>query len=145
MIHWLRNFKTGITNLIKWIPVIWKDRHWDYRYTLSILKHKLKLVEEFLRSPHAYSAEALKDADNIKHTIEILDKVLNPIREEPPKEFPDVEFIPSKSHPGYFEMVIDPEYREWLRESGEREKLEYSKNLDELFQFLRDHIEEWWD
>jgi hypothetical protein len=39
----LRRFKLKITNLINWLPVIWRDRDWDHSYIFHILEHKLKL------------------------------------------------------------------------------------------------------
>ena len=33
------NFKQGIRNLINYFPIIWKDRDWDYHYTLDILDY----------------------------------------------------------------------------------------------------------
>lgn len=40
--HYHRNFYTGIRNLIKWFPVIWKDRDWDHHYIYHILDFKLE-------------------------------------------------------------------------------------------------------
>ena len=37
-----KEIKRGIQNIIYWLPVIWKDRHWDDHYIFEILKHKLK-------------------------------------------------------------------------------------------------------
>jgi len=41
-----RKFLIGIKNLIFWLPIIWKDRNWDYYYILKMLKHKLKLMDK---------------------------------------------------------------------------------------------------
>jgi hypothetical protein len=38
---WFLNFTRGIKSLIEWLPVIWKDRHWDDTYVFEILKHKI--------------------------------------------------------------------------------------------------------
>ena len=40
--YMFKNFKQGIKNLINYFSIIWKDRDWDYRYTLNILEYKLK-------------------------------------------------------------------------------------------------------
>jgi hypothetical protein len=34
--------KQGVKNIIYWLPIIWKDRHWDHGYIFTILQHKLK-------------------------------------------------------------------------------------------------------
>ena len=38
-----------IKNIIRWIPVLWNDRDWDYHYTFEILKTKLKFQSTKLR------------------------------------------------------------------------------------------------
>jgi len=40
--HVPRNFIYGIKNLIKWFPIIYKDRDWDTFYIYEILRFKLK-------------------------------------------------------------------------------------------------------
>jgi hypothetical protein len=46
MIRILSNYfnliKNGVSNIIYWSDVIWKDRNWDYFYIYKILSHKLK-------------------------------------------------------------------------------------------------------
>jgi len=42
----LYNLKYGILNIVKWIPVIWKDRQWDKYYLYEILHFKLSLMEK---------------------------------------------------------------------------------------------------
>jgi hypothetical protein len=32
----------GVRNLIKWFPVIWKDRDWDFSYIYKVLQFKLE-------------------------------------------------------------------------------------------------------
>lgn len=44
----IHNFKNGIKNIFKWLPVIWKDRDWDDHYIFEILKHKLILQRKCL-------------------------------------------------------------------------------------------------
>jgi hypothetical protein len=54
IINWIRwdlkNFprevKTGITNLIKWSPVIWRDRNFDHTFIFEILKFKIELTSK---------------------------------------------------------------------------------------------------
>ena len=46
--HMFRNFKQGIRNLIHYFPIIWKDRDWDYHYTLDILEYKLKRQRDYI-------------------------------------------------------------------------------------------------
>ena len=45
---WFLEFVRGIQNLIHWLPVIWKDRHWDDHYIFEVLKHKIKLQQKYI-------------------------------------------------------------------------------------------------
>lgn len=62
----LDQFTTGIQNLIKWFPIIWKDRNWDHSYILEILQHKLILQREYLVSNNRHT---MVDMDNKYITI----------------------------------------------------------------------------
>lgn len=44
--YYPRNFVRGIKNLIKWVPVIWKDRDWDDSFFFDILKFKISKMAE---------------------------------------------------------------------------------------------------
>jgi hypothetical protein len=45
---WFLNFVDGIANLIKWAPLIYKDRNWDYRYIYDMLEFKLLQQRNYL-------------------------------------------------------------------------------------------------
>jgi hypothetical protein len=38
---WIKEIIDGISNIIKWIPIIYKDRDWDDSYIFEMLKFKL--------------------------------------------------------------------------------------------------------
>jgi hypothetical protein len=54
MIYRIKTFFTGISNLIKWIPVIWVDRDWDYTYIYRILLAKIKHVRKYTQQRYFY-------------------------------------------------------------------------------------------
>lgn len=39
--HYPKRFMYGVRNLIKWFPIIWRDRNWDNSFILNILKFKI--------------------------------------------------------------------------------------------------------
>ena len=67
--------KAGIKNLIKWFPVIWRDRDFDWMYLIEIIDHKLKYMEKCQRNGHHTQCE--KYADEIDETRRILDRIIN--------------------------------------------------------------------
>lgn len=38
----ITGFFKNINNVIRWIPIIWKDRDWDYGFALEIERNKLR-------------------------------------------------------------------------------------------------------
>lgn len=38
---WFNKIVDGISNIIKWIPILYKDRNWDDHHILEVLKFKL--------------------------------------------------------------------------------------------------------
>jgi len=43
----IRNFIFSIRRVIKWLPVIWKDRDYDHYYLMYLIKHKLLLYKKY--------------------------------------------------------------------------------------------------
>jgi hypothetical protein len=72
----LRNFRTGIYNLIKYRSIIWNDRWWDYSFMLEILLFKLKDMESNWGANTHYVND-LEDKDTLKKMIVDLEWMLN--------------------------------------------------------------------
>lgn len=66
MLSKFRSVKTGIKNLIKWFPIIWKDRDWDYYFIYAILHKKLNNMEKFYSSDKAWASDSKDVAEQIK-------------------------------------------------------------------------------
>ena len=69
-----RDFKTGVKNIIYWLPVIWKDRNWDYRYIYTILQHKLKAQSKYI-GDRGIHVSAERDAEIMMTCVRLIDKV----------------------------------------------------------------------
>ena len=70
-----------IIKVIKWLPIIWRDRDWDQHYFFEILRFKLKNMEKFFRHDANY-VYAEKDADRMKVCIMLLDRLIGDVYEE---------------------------------------------------------------
>lgn len=44
--YYHKDVYNGVKNLIKWFPIIWRDRNWDQSYIYTILQKKLELHAE---------------------------------------------------------------------------------------------------
>lgn len=42
----IKNLIWNIKNLIRWIPVLWNNKHWDYTFLYEVIAFKLTLMIE---------------------------------------------------------------------------------------------------
>ena len=70
----IKNKIKQIRKIIRWIPILWRDRDWDYYHVYEILKQKLIDTESYIRKEGAHLYNEV-DADNIKTAIEMIEKV----------------------------------------------------------------------
>lgn len=79
-----KTFFRGIKNLIKWFPVIWKDRDWDDHYIFEVLKFKLNKQADYIggRGNHL----------NAKRDAEIM-RLVNKLIELHQDEFYAMEYM----------------------------------------------------
>jgi hypothetical protein len=69
-----RNIREGVSKIIYWLPIIWKDRDWDSYYTLKVLSHKLKAQAAYI-SKNDRHTRAQHDARNIRICVNLIEKV----------------------------------------------------------------------
>jgi len=111
----------GISNLIKWFPLIWKDRDFDHGYLYDILYFKLGEMQKFFESDNTWSADANEYAKQIKGCKELLYRIIN-------------ESIQDENWDG-------DNFTRPLNEIYELEKEE--KKL--FWNMMCDNIDDWWD
>jgi len=158
---WPRDIKYGIKNLIKWFPVIWKDRDWDQWFLYKILYFKLKEME-YNQRVYGHHVNNEKVADQIK-TCKLLAKRLidNDYLENSTyrldKKWGEhtMTFIPCEDNPEFLTAEFKTENaitdKEKKQENKERmvayKHSDYLENqdLDMLFKNIRKHIQGWWD
>jgi len=111
-----------LRKLIRWIPIIWRDRDWDYYFVYEILKQKLIDTEAYIRKDglHVFNEH---DADSIKTAIEMIEKV-------------QTEY--------HLDKYLS-EATEWTKEGMDKAAKDHNKAKQELFKYLNNNIEKWWD
>lgn len=65
IINFINGTIESIKNLIKWFPVIYKDRQFDHAFLLYILEFKLNLMEYYFKN-HGIALSSIKDSKRIK-------------------------------------------------------------------------------
>jgi hypothetical protein len=165
----VRNFCTGVSNLIKWFPTIWRQRDWDDSYIFEILKKKIEFQRECLVESNRHTRI---DIDNRDMTIvlNLIERVTNDFYELEAFDYEDSEYIlkevgDGSSRRGLQINVKSERHNDYLSKYGsslrqvykkypQGTKREYvmlvarynqKKAKDLLFRMLNERIERWWD
>lgn len=120
-----RDIAQGIKNLIKWFPMIWKDRDWDSFYIFEILQFKLKNQAKYIGDNDRHTS-AKEDAEMMMRCVDLIEKVKT--------EFYQSEYI--DYHESTFEFVDIPEDErgDWYEEGMTRyHSEEIWEKFDEYF------------
>lgn len=100
-----RTIITGFKNLWYWLPIIWKDRNWDYRYIFQILEHKLKAQSKYIGERDIHT-RAQRDAEVMMTCVRLLQKIGD--------EYYSSEYTDYHKTKHWFEDVPDkPGYKSW--------------------------------
>ena len=70
----VRGFFTSVGNLIKWFPVIWKDRDWDDHYIFEVFKFKLVKQAKYIKEKGFHTNSDL-DAKRMILCVKLMEKV----------------------------------------------------------------------
>ena len=116
----MRTWYKRIKNIIRWIPILWNDRDWDYYYIFEILKTKLKFQSKHFRE-YGYHESSERDAEQMELCIRLIDKVQN-------------EY--------YLDEALGQEFTDEAVISAIN-KHDKAKRI--LFKLLEQNIESWWD
>lgn len=110
--------KRGIKSIWYWLPIIWKDRHWDSHYIFEIMKHKLKAQSKYIGERDIHT-RAKRDAEIMMTCVRLMEKVQD--------EFYSSEYMDYHQTKNWFEPVADqPGYSTW-------ESRELEENFDDYF------------
>lgn len=104
----IRNFFRSIKNVIRWFPIIWKDKDWDDSYIFKILKFKLQNQAKYI-GDRDWHESAKRDAEIMLLCTRLIDKLVNDDYGIEYFDYHETKFrfidIPDK--PGYKEMLFD--------------------------------------
>jgi hypothetical protein len=170
---WIREIVAGTINIIKWLPVIYKDRNYDYTYTYKVLKHKLKQQRDYLVHNDRNS-----DIHTINRDITICLNLIQRIEDEyyytehqdyyrsttkfvpvsnRPNTYEYKEEIQYENFSGYFTkypLVVKRMVQKYPNEDFNNSKLKlglyiaynnHKRAQRLLFKILGERIDHWWD
>ena len=163
----IKQFFNRIYNLIRWVPIIWKDQDWDDHYIFEILKFKLKNQAEYIGGKNRHTT-AKRDAEIMMTCVRLIDRIQDDYYGTEYFKYCESElnFIDSKSHPGYYEMIgeifsedFDNYFKKYpliyrlvpnLKAPKDEIAFRIARINEErahklLFTILENNIRKWWD
>lgn len=113
------DFKTGIRNIIKWLPIIWKDRDWDHGYLMNVLRFKIDEMQKHIdKYGHMVNYQKFPMIRDMKLCVGLIDKIREDVYE---MEYHDY-------HKSKFDFIPIPGQTNF-----ELDMSTISDNLDEYF------------
>ena len=158
------NIKYGIKNIIKWLPIIWLDRDWDYYFLMRMMQHKMKFMEKSMRKSMLLNGPVY--AKQIKDCIILLERLINDeyyseAFKEHDKKFGDIEIeeIPHIKDDGIIDDdLVEIEIKR-KNVNTDQDKIDEEKSskdcfrrsrqkqlndLHNLFNSMKSNIFHWW-
>lgn len=141
---YVKQFFRSLGNLIKYFPIIWRDRDWDHFYFYLLMKKKLEGMRDYQKYK-GHAINSLYTAERINLAITLLDKIIE-------DDFKDDEFWKDVK---YNWISLDDEYstlnriskhtdEEILEQINKEHKLK-RKYIKTFFSVLEKRIETFWD
>lgn len=168
----IKEFIVSVKNLIRWFPIIWKDRDWDTNFIWDIFKFKIENQAKYI-GYHDRHLSAKRDAEIMMLCVRLMEKIRNEYYQAEYQEYSESEIVFSpSSKEGYSEINIvekHENYDEYFKKYPRiyKQVMESKKNrfhTDEkvgialniahinhdrarklLFTLMERNIEGWWD
>jgi hypothetical protein len=163
----IKQFFRNIKNLIRWFPIIWKDRDWDDHFIFEILKFKLKNQAKYI-GYHDRHVSAKRDAEIMILCVRLIEKIQDEYYACEYQDYHESEliFVDSEDHPGMYEMIVvekSERYNDYFKKypliyrmvpdlNAPKDKIAFQiARINEerahklLFKILEQNITRWWD
>ena len=134
----IRRFLSSVHNLIRWFPVIWKDKDWDQSYLYTIMLTKIRHMRERNEKVKFYVGHEI-DAKWMKVCERLIENLVE-------SKYWDDEYDHKPLN--IKNMTFDdPIYQGMVRayKSGFPQEIREMKARKLLFKILEWRIEYWWD
>ena len=69
-----REIARGFKNIWYWLPIIWKDRHYDSHYIFDIMIHKIKAQSKYIGERNIHT-RAKRDSEVMMTCVRLMEKV----------------------------------------------------------------------
>jgi len=141
-----KRFFGSISNLVYWLPKVWKDRQWDDYYFHQMLIWKLQRMEDFFNSENARTEDATNCAKEINEVKTLFLRIIaDNYFEEIGKDYIDKYW---KNGAADWLNDLNKEDSEKRAEFSAINAQAYKSredDLDKAYSKLRNNIQNWWD
>jgi hypothetical protein len=115
---WLKEFIRGVGNIIRWIPTIYKDRHWDHAFITDLLQKKLEFTREELVTANRFVGVEAVNKD-ITLALNLLERIKHGYYEYEMFDYikKSYDFVPADATGDYLTMedtIIEDHLDEYL-------------------------------
>lgn len=117
--------KYGVRNLIKWLPIIWKDRDWDEYFLLRMMEKKFKNMSEY-HGKYGITDKAQLYKEQLARASQLTRQI--------------------NGETDYYEEQTKALYEKGkIMEAAQLENELYKKDLEELTTLIKENLNKWWD
>lgn len=158
-LNFFRNCFYGLKNLFFWMPIIWKDRNWDYIFLLEIIKFKLGSMQKDWHC--SYNENWEKEYETMGRMIYLLDEIIKDdfCEKEMEEHYKQYGYLQMKCKEekyngcsvaefGYSKPLSEEELKQANKENSklyelEQERLSNAEN--EFFELFKNNYKKFWN
>ncbi len=118
----LVNYFHQMCNVIKWIPVIWRDRYWDWCFLFKIIEFKLRMDSKKYNKWGSH-VNSDRDAKRMLVCAELLKRMI------------DNNYEDTRTEIGEHSVDNMVNYEDYMRD----------QDLKYMFKIMEKHVFKWWD
>lgn len=164
MTYWFKRKIWQIKNVIKWLPIIWNQYDFDYRYAIDVFKFQLQKTSDYLNSDKTMTLSAKDRHKRLESILKLMDKVYeedyalemyDKLYKLYGKENFEHVFVPCEDKKGFSELKfsyeltedeekikeIDKKFNQLFKESIEKQKRAHKL----LWDLIEHNIQNMWD
>ena len=132
----LRSFIIGVKNIVEYIPIIYKDRDWDYEFILDIVKYKLERTRDRIKEDNI-----IVDTDKIVEEINTQIKLIDNYRNN--------NELYELSHQSLVKKIANAKTQEnkdkYIKQYYTNMYKEEDRAWCKIFDYMKEHMRAWWD
>jgi hypothetical protein len=148
------NIPTGVANLIKWLPVVWKDRDWDFTSVYDILRFKIENMSNYIDNRKTFVGyeNEVKYMRLCKKLIGLIsdDYYLTHYLDMVEAKWGPYNYVKDSSGKFFKHIKVKTQEDKEDCDRMTTEMLELATKMNAkakrlLYHILEEHLEKWWD